>query len=180
VLDLAPREGATVLALAKHHPYRTIYYLQPASDHAVQLDHNLHTYPEAAGRMAPLRSSSELHATAPCGLYERSSWQTLANEFRNVFREAVVLRMHVGATCWKDAVSALEDFPRCRLLLLECDDQPQDYFGLLLAELADRHFVPRLDLLTFSSLPQPGLLSRKHILTLPLTRSGLSISASEV
>src|SRR5262249_38727481 len=26
-LDLAPREGATLLALAKHHPYRLIHYL---------------------------------------------------------------------------------------------------------------------------------------------------------
>jgi hypothetical protein len=173
-VDLAPGEGVSPLALAKHHPLRKVYYLEVAGEQTEQLHQNLRISSEAGGRIVPLQHSSRLETLASwSNPYEQSNWQALRNEFKSIFSDATLLKIAVETTCWQEAVAVMQDFPRCRLLLLECSDKPQGYLGPLLARLRNLHFIPRLDRLTSQSFQEPGFLARRSVLSLALTRSGL-------
>ena len=175
-VDLAPGEGVSVVGLAKHHPFRKVYYLGIPGKEGQRLCENLRTFGAPLDRIAQLRSSiTGMEMVAPpFPVHTKSHWQTFRDECGNVLSEASVLKMAIGESSWRDLVEALQDVPRCRLLLLECNDNPEDYLGPLLVDLSRRDFVPRLSQTRFGSFRQPGLLSRS-ILLLALTRSGLMI-----
>ena len=167
-VDLNPRDGAALLALAEHHPFRTMYYW-PNEKSAGDLRRNLDAHPRAAGRVVPLTPQ----AAGVANLHE--DWEAFRQEFKETLGQAAVLKLAVSRENWREILSRLDDFPSCRLLLLECEDRPESYLGDLLARLGMAYFVPRFDGLQTATIRQAGFLSPRTILALPLTRSGLDL-----
>ena len=149
-VDLAPRDGVSVLALARHHPDRGIYVLDPGDEQGVLLRNNL-ACADANAKIAALK------------------------DLRSVAESAVVVRLAVDATSWHEAAATISRFPGCRLLFLEGTGDASEYFGPLLKALTDLRFLPRLDRFLCSSIREPGFLAARTMFSLPLTRSGLDL-----
>jgi hypothetical protein len=169
-VDLKPREGAALLALLELHPFRTMYYWQEdcAAD---RLRSNLSAHPAAAGRVVALTPH---RAGVGSG---QEGYAAFRQEFKEILDQAAVLKLAVSRDNWEDVLSRVEDFPNCRLLLLECEDRPEVYMGNLLARLGTAYFVPRFEGLRTATIRQAGFLAPQSIVALPLVRSGLDLPA---
>ena len=169
-VDLTPRDGAALLALVEHQPFRTLYYWQ--DEHSTDtLQTNLSAHPGAAGRVVALTPQTAGAANA------HENWVAFRQEFNEILAQVAVLKLAVSRDNWEEMLSRLEDFPSCRLLLLECADRPESYMGALLARLGAAHFLPRFDGLRTATIRQAGFLSPETIVALPLVRSGLDLPA---
>jgi hypothetical protein len=175
-LDLSPREGVSVIALARHHPYRRIYYLTEDGDNGERVRQNLVASSDGQ-RLVPLRlrCTPAPDETSACAADPLKQWSALREQHRDVLAEVAVFRTSLTEETWPRVLGALEDLPCCRLLLLECHDQPQAYLGLLLTKLAEQHFVVDLGKLKWSSFRSPGVNVLTTILSLVCTRSGLKL-----
>jgi hypothetical protein len=171
-LDLAPREGVGVLSLLKHHADRRIFCLPVRGYTSEFLESNLHSGSRESGRVEVLHRRSEAELPESDSLFNPESWVSLTAEFREIFRSIGVVRMAVHSGNWRAALAALSDFPRCRLLLLECGE-PDDYLGSLLEAASHVHFLPRFERLRYGRFQQAGFLARNQVVTVPLVRSGL-------
>lgn len=174
LVDLSPDEGASLIGLAKHHPYRDICYLAKPGD-GLRLKRNLSALPKNVQRFHPLVCMED---------FDADLWQSdvvtpamvdhLAPSNRDVFANAAVVKLSVDATSWLDVPAILSHFPSSRLLFLECSKSPADYLGHLLSALAGIDFTPCIDHMRVVSYKQPGGHSLTDVMMLPCTRSGIS------
>jgi hypothetical protein len=177
-VDLTPREGVSVLALAKNHPFRKIYYLQTGGSEGDRLKKNVSAEASIAGAIVAVPYPRTTETTESSGgLYSLPVWEQFREDCSAIFKDAVVLRMSVDAVSWERAIEKLEDFPCCRLLLLECRN-PSEYLGPLLTEIRSRHFSPCLDLARFNSFRESGNTSPRDLFSLACTRSGLKVNSN--
>lgn len=170
VVDLKPREGAALLALLEHQPFRTFYY-RSGDESTDTLLSNLSAHPGAAGRVVALTAQTAGAANA------HEEWNVFRQEFQEILGQCAVLKLTVSRENWEQMLSRLDDFQNCRLLLLECEDQPESYMGELLGRLGTAYFIPRFDGLRTATIRQAGSLSPQSIVALPLIRSGLDLPA---
>ena len=176
-LDLAPCDGASVLALAKNHPFRRIFYLQAGGDEGERLKRNLRSEAERSCSLSPLGSSPMDGLISSADLFASPVWDFIEKEHKKIIANSVVLRISVDGACWEKALDRLHSFSRCRLLFVECK-QPENYLGSLLTRLKDLCFSPRLNLIRFGSFRQPVLFSEQDTIFISCMRSGLMLDGS--